>query len=262
MIPPHPGGTAVPGREAGAGPAPTPQLPGPAGTTKDKRTRANTPGRHMDRARRQQASTNRSGMGATPSMARATPRAPALLPAQGRQRDRPRQGDPPPPCPPWPHSWGERRTGRPPPPTHPPALERFRRADPPHREHTAPSQVGGKRYRAAPPPPPRNKPNGVRDRGRTRGGARTAWNGPTCAQHRDRARCARHTNQGRGGARTPRERERTHTLRTRGENQNGNPTEPAERTAWNGVPARVSADNGASPHLPQTDVSQAARSAA
>ena len=32
-----------------------------------------------------------------------------------------------------------------------------------------------------------------------------------------------------GGARTPRERERTHTQRTRGEYQKGNRTEPAER---------------------------------
>ena len=35
---------------------------------------------------------------------------------------------------------------------------------------------------------------------------------------------------GEGGGRTPRERERTHTQRTRGEYQKGNPTEPAERT--------------------------------
>ena len=96
MIPPPPGRTAAPGREAGAGPAPTPQPPAPTGTTMDKRTRATTTGRHTDRARGQQASTNQSGMGAPPSMARATPRTPALLPAQGRQRDGPRQGDPPP----------------------------------------------------------------------------------------------------------------------------------------------------------------------
>ena len=33
-----------------------------------------------------------------------------------------------------------------------------------------------------------------------------------------------------GGAQTPRERERTHTQRTRGEIQKGNRTEPAEHT--------------------------------
>ena len=42
----------------------------------------------------------------------------------------------------------------PPPPTppHSPSQERIRRADPPHGERTAPSQVGGKRDRAAPSP--------------------------------------------------------------------------------------------------------------
>ena len=80
------------------------------------------------------------------------------------------------------------------------------------------------------PPPPNGKPNGAQDRGGTRRGARTAWKGPTSAQHRDRARCARHTTQGRGGARMPRERERKHThKRTGGAHQKGNRTEPAER---------------------------------
>ena len=138
MIPPPPGRTAAPEREAGAGPAPTPQPLAPAGTTKNRRTRANTPGRHTNRARGQQASTTRSGMGATPSMARATPRTPALLPAQGRQTDGLEQGDPPPHLPPRPRSRGARRTGRPPRPTppHPPALEHPRRADPLHGERT------------------------------------------------------------------------------------------------------------------------------
>ena len=81
-----------------------------------KRTRASAQARHADRAQRQKANTTRSAMGATPSMARATPRIPALLPAQGRQRDGLRQGDPPPHWPPRPHSRGERRTGRPPSP--------------------------------------------------------------------------------------------------------------------------------------------------
>ena len=71
-----------------------------------KQTHASAQGRHTDRAQRQQANTNQSGKGATPSMARATPRTPALLPAQGRQRDGLRQGDPPPHWPPRPHSGG------------------------------------------------------------------------------------------------------------------------------------------------------------
>ena len=50
-----------------------------------------------------------------------------------------------------------------------------------------------------------------------------------------------------GGARTPRERERTHTQRTRGEYQKGNRSEPAERTdrmewrtseRWQGAPGQ------------------------
>ena len=91
---------------------------------------------------------------------------------------------------------------------------------------TTPSQVGGNRDRTA---PPQSTPDGARDQGRTRGGARTTWNGPTSAQSRDRARCARHTTQG-GGERTPRERECTHTKGTRGDYQKGNRTERAERT--------------------------------
>ena len=81
------------------------------------------------------------------------------------------------------------------------------------------------------------------------------WNGPTSAQCRDRARCARQTTQG-GGERTSRERERTHMQRARGDYQKGNRPELAEctdrvewhprgyagmhsakKTAWNGVPA-------------------------
>ena len=99
---------------------------------------------------------------------------------------------------------------------------------------TTPSQVGGNRDRTAPPP---STPDGARDRGRTRGGARTTWNGPTSAQCQDHARCARHTTQ-RGGERTPRERERTHTKRTRGDYRKGNgPSARNAQTAWNGVPA-------------------------
>ena len=91
---------------------------------------------------------------------------------------------------------------------------------------STPSQVGGNRDRTA---PPQSTPDGARDRGRTRRGARTTWNGPTSAQCRDHARCARYTTQ-RGGERTPRERERKHTKGTRGDYRKGNRTERAERT--------------------------------
>ena len=62
--------------------------------------------------------------------------------------------------------------------------------------------------------PPPSTPDGARDRGRTRGGARTTWNGPTSAQCRDHARCARHTTQ--RGADTARARAHTHEKDTRG----------------------------------------------
>ena len=78
---------------------------------------------------------------------------------------------------------------------------------------TTPSQVGGNRDRTAPPP---STPDGARDQGRTRGGARTTWNGPTSAQCRDHARCARHTTQRGGGADTARARAHTHERDTRG----------------------------------------------
>ena len=114
-------------------------------------------------------------------------------------------------------------SGRPPPPrgrplTSPPARS-------PHRA-CRPSQVGRNRDRTV---PPTSTPDGARDRGRTRGGARTTWNGPTSAKCRDRVRCARHTTQ-EGGERTPRERERTHTQRARGDYQNRNRTKLGERT--------------------------------
>ena len=65
--------------------------------------------------------------------------------------------------------------------------------------------------------PPRSTPDGARDRGRTGGGARTTWNGPTSAQCRDRARCARHTTQGEGGADAAGARAHTHAKGTRGQ---------------------------------------------
>ena len=79
--------------------------------------------------------------------------------------------------------------------------------------------------------PPCLKKNARRSKGpsRTRGGARTTWNGPTSAQCRDHARCARHTIH-EGGERKPQERERTHTQRACGDYQQGNLTEHAERT--------------------------------
>ena len=59
-----------------------------------------------------------------------TPVTPALLPAQGRQRDRMRQSEPPPlQAPPRPHNRGVRRN---PPPPPQPAPQHMNATDPPH----------------------------------------------------------------------------------------------------------------------------------
>ena len=88
------------------------------------------------------------------------------------------------------------------------------RPHPPHRGPAGPIQVRGNRTE---PPPPPSKPIGARDRGRTCGGAQTACNGPTSAQHRDLARCARQTNPETGrGAHAARARAHTHRKDTRG----------------------------------------------
>ena len=101
-----------------------------------------------------------------------------------------------------------------------------RRPHPPHGERAAPSQVGGN---GTGPPPPPSKPNGAWYRGRTRTGARTACTGPSSAQHRDRARCARHTKPGMGGggADAARARAHTHTKGTPG-NPEGQPDRALE----------------------------------
>ena len=222
---------------AGARPAPPPQPPGPTGTAENKRTRGNAPGRHTDRARRQQASTNRSGMGATPSMTRTMPVAPALLPAQGRQRDRMRQSDPPPHWPPGPHKQGGRRTGRPPPPTPAPSRGTPRTRRPTPRGAHDPKPGRGESGPGCPPP---STPNGALDRGGTGGGARTAWNRTTSVQRRDRARCARHTNRGReGGGSGRRGSASAHTHKGHAKKirrATGLRSRNAQ-TAWNGVPA-------------------------
>ena len=64
--------------------------------------------------------------------------------------------------------------------------------------------------------PPPSTPDRATDRGRTCGGARTTWNGPTSDQCRDHARCARHTTQGAGGADAPGARAHTHAKGARG----------------------------------------------
>ena len=246
MVPPPPGGTVAPERGAAARPAPPPQPPAPTGTAANKRIRTNAPGRHTDRAQRQQASTDRSRMGATPSMTRRTPVTPALLPAQGRQRDGGKT-TPRPTSPPGRTSRGHGARDAPPPPPAPPpgtGTPWTRRPTPRGAHNPKPG-----RGETGPSCPPPSKLNGARDRGRTRGGARTAWNGPTSAQRRDRARCAHQTNQGREGGRGRCGSASAHTH----EGHAGNTrraTGPSSRnaqTAWNGVPA-----GGGEGHLDRT----------
>ena len=112
----------------------------------------------------------------------------------------------------------------PPPPAHPPAHERH---GPAPRGAHSPKPGRGE---PGPDRPPPSTPDGARDRGRTRGGARTTWNGPTSAQCRDRAWCVRHTTQGWGGADAAGARAHTHTQRAHGDYQKGNRTELAART--------------------------------
>ena len=191
----------------------------------DRESRANTQGHHTDRARGQQASTNRSGMGARPAMARATPRTPALLPARVRQRDGPRQGEPPPHWPRRSHRRGERRTG-PPPPTPAPGAGTPQTRRPAPRGANSPEPGRGE---TAPPPPPQETKRTTGPRQDTRRGTDRVEQPYQCPASGSREVHAPH-QPGEGGARTPLERERTHTQRTRGENQKGDRTELAERT--------------------------------
>ena len=69
-------------------------------------------------------------MGATPPMTRTTPVTPALLPAQGRQRDGTGQSDPPPYWPPLTAQTGGTAHGPPPPPPNPPPGTRTPRTRP------------------------------------------------------------------------------------------------------------------------------------
>ena len=87
---------------------------------------------------------------------RATPRTPALLPAQGRQRDGPRQSDPPPHCPPRPHSWGAGRAGRPPHPSPPLGAGTPQTRRPTPRRAHSPKSGRGETGSGRPPPPKTN----------------------------------------------------------------------------------------------------------
>ena len=90
------------------------------------------------------------------------------------------------------------------------------KAPPPGTPLRNPHSPKPSRGEPGPDRPPTSTPDGARDRGRTHGGAQTTWNGPTSAQCRDRAGCARHTTQGGGGADAAGARAHTHAKGTRG----------------------------------------------
>ena len=98
----------------------------------------------------------------------------------------------------------------------PDAPRNGRRHPPPGTPCRHPHNPKPSRGEPGPDRPPPSTPDGARDRCRTRGGARTTWNGPTSAQCRDHARCARHTTQRGGGADTARARAHTHERDTQG----------------------------------------------
>ena len=101
------------------------------------------------------------------------------------------------------------------------------RPHPPHGERAAPSQVGGN---VTGPPPPKQAKRSTGPRQDTRRGTdRVEQPYQRPAPGPREVRMPHQPGEG-GGARTPREPERTHTQRTRWENQKGNRTEPAEST--------------------------------
>ena len=90
------------------------------------------------------------------------------------------------------------------------------KAPPPGTPYRHPHNPKPSRGEPGPDRPPPSTPDGARDRGRTCRGVRTTWNGPTSAQCRDHARCARHTTPGGGGADAAGARAHTHERGTRG----------------------------------------------
>ena len=89
---------------------------------------------------------------------------------------------------------------------------------------TTPSQVGGNQDRTAPPQARQTEHGTGAGHAEGHGPHGTALPAPSAGTTRD----ARATPP--SGERTPRERERTHTKRTRGDHQKGNRTERAEPT--------------------------------
>ena len=111
------------------------------------------------------------------------------------------------------------------------------KAPPPGTAFLHPHNPKPSRGEPGPDRPPPSMPDGARDRGRTRGGARTTWNSPTSAQCRDRARCARHTTQGGGSGRRGSASAHTRKGHAGTTRRATGPSTRNAQTAWNGVPA-------------------------
>ena len=122
-------------------------------------------------------------------------------------------------------------------------------APPPTRRRTAPDAQARARRDTRPRarrgekgtglPPPSEVARRRTGQGHETGGARTAWNGPTGALHRNHARCARHTDPGRGEGRGRRGSASAHTRKGQAGRTRGGigPSPRNAQTPWNGVPA-------------------------
>ena len=122
-------------------------------------------------------------------------------------------------------------------------------APPPTRRRTAPDAQARARRDTRPRarrgekgtglPPPSEVARRRTGLGHETGGARTAWNGPTGALHRNHARCARHTDPGRGEGRGRRGSASAHTRKGQAGRTRGGigPSPRNAQTPWNGVPA-------------------------
>ena len=161
-----------------------------------------------------------------------------LVACPGKAERRTEAGRPPAPlAPPAAQSEGTAHRRPPPTPPNPPAQEHPGRTDPPHGERTAPSQLGGKRDRAAPPQASQtehgtgaghaegHKPRGTALPAAGTGTARGAHATPTRGGEGEgsgrRGSASAHTHKGHAG----------NTTRATG------PSPRNAQTAWNGVPA-------------------------
>ena len=178
--------------------------------------------------------------GGPPFMARATPRTPALLPAQERQRDGPRQGDPPPHWPPRPHSRGGTAYSPPPPPTPPPGAETPQTRRPTPGGAHSPKPGRGEAGPGRPPPPQKTKQT-TRGTGpgqdTRRGTDRVERPYQRPAPGPREVRAPHRPGEGGGGGRRGSASAHTHKGHAGNTRRATGPSPRNAQTAWNGVPA-------------------------